>query len=661
MSKLEIRLLGRLSVAAENAGEFALPRKNKVMLAALALAGPGGLSREKLVDLLWGDRDEKRAHASLRQALAATRKGLGPYRDCLRAEPEQISIDGAMIELDAREFEALASSEAAGDRDRALALYQGDLLDGIRLKEEAFEAWSRPLRERLRTKAITLLSESLDSACDAERCVASASRLLELEATNEAAHRALMRTYAAQGRDNAALKQFIVCRDLLDHELGIGPSRQTIALFEEIRGKRRLLAGRKRSGGARIAVVAPKATTVERPRPTTKPSIAVLPFTNMSGDAEQEYFSDGITEDIITGLSKNPDLFVISRHSAFAFKGRSLKLKDISRELGVRYVLEGSIRKAGQRIRVTAQLIDATTDRHLWAERYDREMGDIFAVQDEIVGNILHNVGAAGGKLEQSARAAAMQKDTNSLRAYDYYLRGKEHVYRYRDEGFAEARELYEKAIELDPEFARAHSALAFMYTRWINFGPENPVGLLAKALELARRAVHLDPSDYRAHWTLGSVYLFDRRQHAQSIAEFERAKALNPNDAGLLAHMVDALTYVGRSEDAVELAKEVIRRNPNSPVFCFRSLAAAYYLLHRYDDALATLQKIAVPLDARRQFAITYAQLGRLEEARAEANEFLKIYPSFSIQRWAKTEPYANPEDLEHHIDGLRKAGLPE
>ena len=391
-----------------------------------------------------------------------------------------------------------------------------------------------------------------------------------------------------------------------------------------------------------------------------KPSIAVLPFTNMSGDAEQEYFSDGITEDIITGLSKNPDLFVISHHSTFAFKGQPVKVKDISRELGVRYVLEGSIRKAGQRIRVTAQLIDATTDRHLWAERFDREMEDIFAVQDEIVGIILHNVGAAGGKLEQLARAAAMQKDTNSLKAYDYYLRGKEHVYRYRDEGFAEARELYEKAIELDPEFARAHSALAFMYTRWINFGPENPADLLSKALELARRAMHLDPSDYRSHWSLGAVYLMLRKQ-AQAIAEFERAIALNPNDAGLLAVMVDALTYVGRSEDAIELAKEAIRRNPNSPVYCFRSLAAAYYLLHRYDEALATLQKITVPLDARRQFAITYAQLGRLREAHTEANEFLEIYPSFSIQRWAKTEPYANPEDLEHHIDGLRKAGLPE
>ena len=398
-----------------------------------------------------------------------------------------------------------------------------------------------------------------------------------------------------------------------------------------------------------------------RPLPLPdRPSIAVLSFTNMSGDPEQEYFSDGITEDIITGLSKNPDLFVISRHSTFAFKGQSVKVKDISRELGVRYVLEGSIRKVGQRIRVTAQLIDATTDRHLWAERYDREMEDVFAVQDEIVGNILHNVGAAGGKLEQSARAAAMHKDTNNLRAYDYYLRGKEHVYRFRDDGFAEARELYEKAIELDPEFARAHSALAFMCTRWTNFGAENPEGLFAKALELARRAVHLDPSDYRAHWTLGFVYLF-KRQQAQAIAEFERANALNPNDAGLMAHMADALTYVGRSEDAVELAKEAVRLNPNCPEFYYQNLAAAYYLLHRYDEALVTLQQIAVPADARRQLAITYAQLGRLEEAHAEANEFLKFYPNFSIKRWAKTEPYTNPADLEHYIDGLRKAGLPD
>ena len=198
------------------------------------------------------------------------------------------------------------------------------------------------------------------------------------------------------------------------------------------------------------------------------------------------------------------------------------------------------------------------------------------------------------------------------------------------------------------------------MYTRWTNFGVDDPEGLLAKALKLARRAVHLDPSDYRAHWTLGFVFLY-KNQQTQAITEFERAKALNPNDAGLLAHMADALTYVERSEDAVELAKEAICLNPNCPDYYYQNLAAAYYLLHRYDEALATLQHITVPLDARRQLAITYAQLGRLEEARAEANEFLNVYPKFSIERWAKTEPYTNPADLEHHIDGLRKAGLPK
>ncbi len=450
MSKLEIQLLGRLSIAAENVGEFALPRKNKVMLAALALAGPGGLSREKLVDLLWGDRDDKRAHASLRQALAATRKALGPYRDCLRAEPEQIRIDGAMTELDTRDFEALASSEVPGDRDRALALYQGDLLDGIRLKEEAFEAWSRPLRERLRTKAITLLSESLNSACDAERCVALASRLLELEATNEAAHRALMRTYAAQGRDNAAFKQFNVCRDLLDHELGIGPSRQTIALVEEIRGKRRLLAGRKRSGGARTAVVEPKATTVERPHSTTKPtitvpdkpSLAVLPFTNMSGDPDQEYFADGITGDIITELSRFRSLFVIARNSSFTFKGRAVDVTEVGRTLGVRYVVEGSVRKAGKRVRVTAELVEATTGNHLWAERYDRDLEDIFAVQDELVRTITSTV---GGRVEIAGQARAERLSEASLLAYDHVLRGNAALLQFNKEDNELAREHLER------------------------------------------------------------------------------------------------------------------------------------------------------------------------------------------------------------------------
>ena len=348
MGKLKIRVLGTLLIEDEGNRTFSLTRKNKAVLAALALAGPAGLPRQKLVDLFWRDRSEKQARASLRQALVVIRKGLGPYQDCLQADPDKIVIDGAMVEVDAHEFDTLASSKSGADMDRALTLYKGDLLDDIRLNEESFEAWLQPLRERLRAKAIALLGEGLESTCDAAQCVVLASHLLELDPTDEAAHRALMRTYAAQGRDNAALKQFATCRDRLDRDLGIGPSRQTIGLYEEINGKRHRPTMREANGGERKMTDASK-------EPPDKASIAVLPFDNLSGDPDQEYFADGITEDIITLLSKQRWLFVIARNSSFTFRGATIDVRQVGQNLGVRYVLEGSVRKDGNRIRVTAQ------------------------------------------------------------------------------------------------------------------------------------------------------------------------------------------------------------------------------------------------------------------------------------------------------------------
>lgn len=344
MGKLEIRLLGTLSVAAEGAEEFTLTRKNKTMLAALAMAGPEGLSRERLVDLFWRDQSEEQGRASLRQALAATRKALGSYRDCLRATPDQITIDGAMIRIDAREFEALATSETGEDRDRALALYHGDLLDGVSLKEDGFEIWQRPLRERLRTMAITLLSESLDGARENAQCVALALRLLDLEPTNEAAYRALMRTYAAQGRANAALKQFLVCRDLLDRELGVGPSRETIVLYEEIRSKRRQSVRETRSGSDRIAPTGPNP---ERSRTTTKPTISVMPFENFGDEPGQDHFAAGVTHDIVSALLRHRWLSVVSPTNMLRTGRYSMVADGRIIESNVDYLVSGSVRKAG--------------------------------------------------------------------------------------------------------------------------------------------------------------------------------------------------------------------------------------------------------------------------------------------------------------------------
>ena len=392
-----------------------------------------------------------------------------------------------------------------------------------------------------------------------------------------------------------------------------------------------------------------------------KPTIAVLPFTNLSGDPEQEYFADGISEDIITGLSKNPDLFVISRNSTFTFKGKSVRIRDVSEDLGAQYVLEGSVRKAGQRIRVTAQLIDAASDRHLWAERYDRDLDDIFAVQDEVVGSIVHALGAQSGVIEKLVRQRSIETSVTNVSAYDCYLQAREHFTRHGDSGFEEAQVLYEKAITLDPGYARAHSALAMLhFLRFKLFFTASFESIEQKALDLALQSVRLDPNDYRAHWVLGSLYIYQGK-HAQSLAEFDRALRINPNDADLLARSADALVYCERVDEAIDRCKHAIRLNPNCPDFYWWQLGFSYFHLGRYDDALDALERMTAPDHARRLLAAVFAHLGRLDEARNEAEEFMKVAPNFSIKEWAKMEPYTDPNDLQRYVNGLRKAGLPE
>ena len=392
-----------------------------------------------------------------------------------------------------------------------------------------------------------------------------------------------------------------------------------------------------------------------------KPTIAVLPFVNLSGDPEQEYFADGISEDIITGLSKNSYINVISRNSTFAYKSKSTRLRDVSVDSGAQYVLEGSVRKAGQRIRVTAQLIDAASNRHLWAERYDRDLDDIFAVQDEIVGSIVHALVGTDGALERSERQRSIEASTTTQSAYDCYLQARELYYRHRDVDIEEAEVLFEKTIELDPGFARAYSALAWLHLqRFKLLLTASFESMEQKVLDLAFHALRLDPDDYRAHMTLGCLYSYQGK-HAKGRAEFDRALRINPNDTNLLAVSANALVYCERVDEALERCQRAIRLNPNAPDWYWKTLGFSYFHLGRYEEALEALERMTAPDQARRVLAATYAHLGRLDEARHEAEEFMKVVPNFSIKEWARTEPYTDPNELQRFVDGMRKAGLPE
>ena len=324
-------------------------------------------------------------------------------------------------------------------------------------------------------------------------------------------------------------------------------------------------------------------------RPSAFPSIAVLPFANLAGDPEQEYFADGITEDLITELSRFQEIRVIARNSVLTYKTKPVRIQEVGHDLGVRYVLEGSVRKAGGRVRITAQLIDAATGHHLWAERFDRELADIFAVQDEVTGRI---VATLAGKLAESERRRARSGQTENLEAYDCVLRGRELWERFTPEANREARRLYEKAIELDPDYARAYASLAWTYLvehseRWGN-AEDQP---LERALELARQGVMVNPASHSNHLALGQVCL-SKGLYDEALEALETAIELNPNDADGYAFLARALSFAGRPDEAIDLMDKAQRLNPAAPHWYAWNLGMAYYLARRYDDAVSALRK---------------------------------------------------------------------
>jgi len=390
-----------------------------------------------------------------------------------------------------------------------------------------------------------------------------------------------------------------------------------------------------------------------------KPSIAVLPFVNISGDPEQEYFSDGMTEDLITDLSKLSGLFVIARNSVFTYKGKPVKVGDVSKELGVRYVLEGGVRKADNRLRITAQLVDATTGYHLWTERYDRSLKDIFALQDEVVQNI---VAALAVRLTEGEQERLAHRYTDNLEAYEYFLRGEEYAYRFTKEAHGQARQMYEKAIELDPKFALAYAKLGWLsYVEW-GWQWDQDSQPLERAFALIQRAVALDSSLPDVHRFLGIVYLW-KKQHDQAITEAERAVALNSNDAEAYAGLAYILNYAGRPEEALGLVEKAMRLNPRHPVTYLHSLGLAYRLTGRNEEALAAYKRALARnpdlLVAHFMLAAIYSELGREEEARAEVAELLRLSPGFSLEVARQRTPYKDQAKLERLLAGLRKAGL--
>ncbi len=390
-----------------------------------------------------------------------------------------------------------------------------------------------------------------------------------------------------------------------------------------------------------------------------RPSIAVLPFTNMSGDPEQEYFSDGITEDIITELSRFRSLFVIARNSSFSYKGRALDLRDVGRELGVRYIAEGSVRRAGERIRVTAQLIDARSGNHLWAERYDRYLKDIFAVQDEITRRIVTGIAP---RIEAEGLDLAKRKPPEDMRAYDYYLRAKSLVDTPRDgTDLKQAREYCDRAIQIDASYARAYAYKAIGYVVGISLMEGGSLEEWRReAMACAETAVALDPMDGVSHWAFGEA-AFQAKQYDRARDHMARALAINPNDADVLIVFGYFLALTGDPETGLRQLGMARERNPlNHPSWYHWLGGVILFMSGQFDEALRALKLYNPPNPSTLRWrAVTLMKLGRIDEARSEVRELLAMQPDATVGTAAHYFDYLPNHRL--YVETLREAGLPE
>jgi len=391
-----------------------------------------------------------------------------------------------------------------------------------------------------------------------------------------------------------------------------------------------------------------------------RPSIAVLPFDNLSEDSKQEYFNDGLTEEIISALSSVPKLFVIARNSTFTYKGKPVKVQQVSEELGVRYVLEGSVRKAGDEIRVTAQLIDALNGHHLWAERYDRSLNDIFAVQDEITKNVIT---AMQVKLTEGERVRNVAKGTNNLEAYLKCLQANEYFRQLNPESNALAKQLAEEAIALDPHYAWAYFVLgrAHMVDVWLT-STTSPKDSIAKSRELAQKSIELDDSLAEAYALLAYLFVMTK-EYDEAVALAEKAVALNPNSSDLHYRLGKIFTFVSRWEESLLEYNKAIRLDPIPQNFYLWSLGYAYAWTGQYDEAIKWCEKAVRQqpddLFAHLMLAAVYSFSGRDEKARVQAAEVLRINPKFSLEKYAKSVTYKNQQDKERVFSAWSKAGL--
>ena len=657
-SGIEVRLLGSPAVFSAGVSLSIPSRKAMALLAYLAMRSDERTSRDHLAGLLWGESSNEQARANLRQALTQLRRA---FRDA-GADPIKTPGDKVMLSSEGLTIDAHRLARADAILDFDCLHCDKEFLEGFSITEPEFERWLTVQRERLRSRVRQLHEAAAEDAFQdrrIEEAIEHLTNALSLDPLQEHLHRRLMKLFAAERRADAAMAQFERCRTVLRQELGIDPDNETTALYEKIRSRRMQEDGD--FAGHAASPIESQIPSLDSPAMVSdKPSIAVLAFENMSGDQEQEYFSDGIVEDIITDLSRVSGLFVIARNSAFAYKGKRCNVRDVCRELGVRYVLEGSVRRAADHVRITAQLIDGTTGGHMWAERYDRKLHDIFKVQDEVTRDI---VSALALKLTPEECERVYRRDTDNLQAYEYFLRGREQAFPDTLEANAQARAMLEKATELDPQFSPGFSYLSRNHViAYVNRWGEAADQGLELAMELGQHAVELDEANPHAYFAVGAAALW-MKQHERAAIAAEKCLAISPNFAEGHAVLGLILVYSGKPRESIVSLNRAMRLDPHYRNIYLHLLALAHVQLEEYEQAVAVLKRRLVRKPesdiSRVLLAATYGHLGKIEESQAEWAEALRINPDYSLEHRRKILPYRNPVDFEHLLDGLREAGL--
>jgi len=659
MARLEIRLLGGLEVRFDGNALTFPTRHSALLLACLAMAPDMRLTRGRICELLWVDRAEDQARASLRQTLYRLKSVFGdPEPALFYSNRSHVWLSEQTVWCDVAAFKQALDGDENGLAE-AFALYNGELIENHGAAGEAFEAWLSDERLNIRKRAkqgfFRLAGHQNENQCFADLEV-TARKLVAIDSVDEAARRLLMTACAFQDQRNAALKAYKELCTLLHDEFGAEPEPETEALSAAIRDGS-LLSSKKSAADSSIRQEL-------RPGFSDLPYIAVLPFDNLSDEPDQEYFSNAVTEDLITGLSRVRELYVIARNSTFSYRGRAVQIKQVGEELGARYVVEGSVRRVGDRVRVTAQLIDAEHDRHIWAERYDREVGDIFALQDEITRNI---VGTIEPELRDAESERSRQRSPAVLSAWDCHHRATWQCYKMTKENFTEGIRLLRRAVELDPMFGHAFGTLASALFGWVMLGyADNPKASIAEAVEAGRRAVALDSKNAHTYFGLGRAYTLCGDLEG-AVTHFELALEINPSYALAYHGLTTAFIFLGRHEEAIAHVDAALRLSPRDTLkWAFlQSKAHAFYQLRWYQEAAETaLSSTHFPGAESWCWAFlgaSLAQLGRFDEANAAIVQARNMNQKVSLGFIRASLPWRVKSDLEHCIDGLRKAGLPE